>query len=79
VFEIRGTKWPRDSLALPIHSMELWIKDVQHEIQYETEVAFRFVVMEQQDIRTKISMRNSSNTSIYTAPVTVFSVKQKPE
>jgi len=59
--------------------MEPWIKDVQPEIQRENEVEFRFVLMEQHDIRIKISIRNSSNTSMYTAPVTVFSVKQKPE
>jgi hypothetical protein len=46
--------------ALPIHSMELWIKDVQPEIQRENEVAFRFVLKEQHDIRTEICTRNSS-------------------
>ena len=40
-----GTKCPRDSLALPIHSMEVWIKGVQPEIQCENEVAFNYVLM----------------------------------
>jgi hypothetical protein len=39
------TKWPRDNLALPIHSMEVWIKGVQPKIQCENEVAFRYVLM----------------------------------
>jgi hypothetical protein len=74
----QGNEVAKRQPSCAMHSTELWIKDVQPEIQCEYEVVFRFVLMGQHDIRTKICMRNSSSTSMYTAPVTVFSLKQKP-